>query len=125
MRCRNREGRRLYTCALRPAAIYGPGEERHFPRILRLAEAELYLFHIGGSDTKQDWVYVDNLVHAQLLASMALLDDIPDRGVKVPAAGQAYFISDGKFVCGSFEVFQEVHISSKKLLKQLCQSRMK
>lgn len=92
---KNREGRKLYTCSLRPAAIYGPGEERHFPRILKLAELGLYSVNIGGPDTKQDWVYVDNLVHSQLLASMALLDDIPDRGAKAPAAGQAYFISDG------------------------------
>ncbi|CAM6123223.1 unnamed protein product [Calypogeia fissa] len=89
------KGRRLYTCALRPAAIYGPGEERHFPRILKMADLGLYLFNIGGPDTKQDWVYVDNLIHSQLLASMALLDDIPDRKVKAPAAGQAYFITDG------------------------------
>jgi hypothetical protein len=26
-------GGKLYTCSLRPAAIYGIGEQRHFPRI--------------------------------------------------------------------------------------------
>ncbi|XP_051118161.1 uncharacterized protein LOC127242610 [Andrographis paniculata] len=93
---------RLYSCAVRPAAIYGPGEERHFPRIIKLAESGLMLFKIGSPDVKSDWVYVDNLVLALLLASMGLLDDIPGRVGNPVAAGQAYFISDGSPV-NSFE----------------------
>lgn len=46
---------------------------------------------------KSDWVYVDNLVLALVLASMGLLDDIPGRGKQPVAAGQPYFISDGNF----------------------------
>lgn len=45
---------------------------------------------------KSDWVYVDNLVLALILASMGLLDDIPGRVGQPVAAGQPYFISDGK-----------------------------
>ncbi|XP_047976521.1 short-chain dehydrogenase/reductase family 42E member 1-like [Salvia hispanica] len=92
----------LYACAIRPAAIYGPGEERHLPRIITLAKWGLLLFKIGEANVKSDWVYVDNLVLAMLQASMGLLDDIP--GIVGPpvAAGQAYFISDGSPV-NSFE----------------------
>lgn len=85
---------RLYTCAIRPAAIYGPGEERHLPRILSLAKMGLLSFKVGDSSIKTDWVYVDNLVLSLILASMGLLDDIPGRKHPI-AAGQAYFISDG------------------------------
>ncbi|CAO2815894.1 unnamed protein product [Amaranthus hypochondriacus] len=85
----------IYTCAIRSAAIYGPGEERHFPRMLNLAKLGLLLFKVGDPTVKQDWVYVDNLVLALLLASMGLLDDIPGREGCPVAAGQAYFISDG------------------------------
>uniref|UniRef100_A0ACD5ZJ68 Uncharacterized protein n=1 Tax=Avena sativa TaxID=4498 RepID=A0ACD5ZJ68_AVESA len=85
---------RLYTCAIRPAAIYGPGEERHLPRILSLAKLGLACFKIGGPDVKSDWVYADNLVLALILASMGLLDDIPGRKGTPVAAGQAYFICD-------------------------------
>ncbi|CAO2817464.1 unnamed protein product [Amaranthus hypochondriacus] len=85
----------LYTCAIRPAGIYGPGEERHFPRMLNLAKLGLIFFTVGDSTVKQDWVYVDNLVLALILASMALLEDIPGREGCPVAAGQAYFISDG------------------------------
>lgn len=87
-------GKCLYTCVIRPAAIYGPGEERHLPRIVSLAKLGLVPFKIGDANVKSDWVYVDNLVLALLLASMGLLDDIPGQEGPV-AAGQPYFISDG------------------------------
>lgn len=93
---RKKNGVRLYTCAIRPAAIYGPGEERHLPRILSLAKMGLALFKVGSSSVKTDWVYVENLVLALILASMGLLDDIPGREGQPVAAGQPYFISDGK-----------------------------
>ncbi|KAL2242330.1 short-chain dehydrogenase/reductase family 42E member 1 [Sesamum indicum] len=91
---KERKGR-FYSCAIRPAAIYGPGEERHLPRILKLAKLGLVPFKIGPTNVKSDWVYLDNLVLALLLASMGLLDDIPGREEQPIAAGQAYFISDG------------------------------
>ncbi|KAG0447867.1 hypothetical protein HPP92_028107, partial [Vanilla planifolia] len=81
----------LYTCAIRPAAIYGPGEERHFPRIISIAKMGLVFFRVGDSSVKTDWVYVDNLVLALILASMGLLDDIPGRKGSPIAAGQALF----------------------------------
>ncbi|KAD5960206.1 hypothetical protein E3N88_11678 [Mikania micrantha] len=92
---KNKNGECLYTCAVRPAAIYGPGEERHLPRIISLAKLGLFPFKIGEPSVKSDWVYIDNLVLALILASMGLLDDIPGRGKQPIAAGQPYFISDG------------------------------
>nr|UGC00582.1 3betaHSD2 [Apocynum venetum] len=99
---KNKSGKCLYTCALRPAAIYGPGEERHLPRIIKLVKLGLMPFKIGDANAKTDWVCADNLVLALLLASMGLLDDIPGREGRPVAAGQPYFISDGSPV-NSFE----------------------
>ena len=82
---------------MRPAAIYGPGEERHLPRIVNFAKLGLLPFRVGNPSVKTDWVYVDNLVLALLLASMGLLDDIPGKEGSPIAAGQPYFISDGIF----------------------------
>ncbi|KAH7523372.1 hypothetical protein FEM48_Zijuj06G0003800 [Ziziphus jujuba var. spinosa] len=92
---RKKNGKFLYTCAVRPAAIYGPGEERHLPRIVFLAKLGLLPFKIGDPSVKTDWIYVDNLVLALILASMGLLDDIPGKGRHPIAAGQPYFVSDG------------------------------
>ncbi|KAI9073693.1 hypothetical protein K1719_044357 [Acacia pycnantha] len=95
----------FYTCAVRPAAIYGPGEERHLPRIITMAKLGLLLFRIGDHSVKSDWVYVDNLVLSLILASMGLLDDNPRKGKHPVAAGQAYFVSDGSPV-NTFEFIQ-------------------
>lgn len=95
----------LYTCAVRPAAIYGPGEDRHLPRIITMARLGLLLFRIGDKTVKSDWVFVDNLVLALIMASMGLLDDNNDKGKRPIAAGQAYFICDGSPV-NSFEFLQ-------------------
>ncbi|PWA91348.1 NAD(P)-binding Rossmann-fold superfamily protein [Artemisia annua] len=100
---KDNNGECLYTCAVHPAAIYGPGEERHLPWIINLAKLGLLPFKIGEPSVKSDWVYIDNLVLALILASMGLLDDIPGRGKQPVAAGQPYFISDGLPVARSLD----------------------
>ncbi|XP_023536108.1 short-chain dehydrogenase/reductase family 42E member 1-like [Cucurbita pepo subsp. pepo] len=92
---KNRNGKCLYTCAIRSCAIYGPGEERHFPRLVSLAKLGLLHFRVGKPSAKTDWIYVDNLVLALILACVGLLDDIPLKGGAPVAAGQPYYVSDG------------------------------
>ncbi|XP_066541565.1 short-chain dehydrogenase/reductase family 42E member 1 [Hoplias malabaricus] len=86
----------LRTCALRPAGIYGPGEQRHLPRIVEYIEKGLFGFVYGDPDSLVEFVHVDNLVSAHILAAKALTEK---------AAGQAYFISDGRPV-NNFEFFR-------------------
>lgn len=50
----------LVTSVIRPAAIYGPDEERHLPRIVKIMDLGLFAFRIG--DPIVDWVHIDNLV---------------------------------------------------------------
>ena len=82
-------GGKLITCVLRPAAIYGVGEQRHLPRILKMVDLGL-LARIGHAVV--DWVHVENLVHAILLAHKATTS-LKGNVSKAPA-GHAYFISD-------------------------------
>ncbi|XP_008849699.1 short-chain dehydrogenase/reductase family 42E member 1 [Nannospalax galili] len=81
----------LRTCALRPAGIYGPGEQRHLPRIVSYIERGLFRFVYGDPSSLVEFVHVDNLVQAHILASEALR---ADKGHI--ASGQPYFISDGR-----------------------------
>ncbi|KAM5263085.1 short-chain dehydrogenase/reductase family 42E member 1 [Ctenodactylus gundi] len=90
----------LRTCALRPAGIYGPGEQRHLPRIVSYIERGLFKFVYGDPRSLVEFVHVDNLVQAHILASEALK---ADKGHI--ASGQPYFISDGKPV-NNFEFFR-------------------
>ncbi|KAI7802625.1 short-chain dehydrogenase/reductase family 42E member 1 [Triplophysa rosa] len=90
----------LQTCALRPAGIYGPGEQRHLPRIVSYIEKGIFRFVYGDPESLVEFVHVDNLVSAHLLAAEALTEKRQHR-----AAGQPYFISDGRPV-NNFEFFR-------------------
>lgn len=89
----------LRTCAIRPAGIYGEGEERHFPRIIGMLKAGLLVFKVGAPETMVDWVHVDNLVFAHLLAAAKLVtgeDGLPDvtQAPRRIVGGKSYYISD-------------------------------
>jgi nucleoside-diphosphate-sugar epimerase len=45
----------LKRCAIRPAAIFGPHEDRHMPRIVDLVRRGLVKTAIGRPDTLVDW----------------------------------------------------------------------
>lgn len=90
----------LRTCALRPAGIYGPGEQRHLPRIVGYIEKGIFRFVYGNPSNLVEFVHVDNLVSAHELAAEALSPEHQHR-----SAGQAYFISDGRPV-NNFEFFR-------------------
>lgn len=90
----------LTTCALRPAGIYGPGEQRHLPRIVSYIEKGIFRFVYGKPTSLVEFVHVDNLVSAHELAARALT---PEK--QRCSAGQAYFISDGRPV-NNFEFFR-------------------
>lgn len=90
----------LRSCALRPAGIYGPGEQRHLPRIVGYIEKGIFRFVYGEPSSLVEFVHVDNLVSAHELAAEALASEKQHR-----SAGQAYFISDGRPV-NNFEFFR-------------------
>lgn len=76
----------LETVILRPRGIFGPGDTSILPRLMSLARAGK-LRVIGRGDNEADLTYVDNVVHALLLARDA------------PAAkGNTYFISNDETV---------------------------
>lgn len=90
----------LRSCALRPAGIYGPGEQRHLPRIVGYIEKGIFRFVYGEPTSLVEFVHVNNLVSAHELAARALTSEQQHR-----SAGQAYFISDGRPV-NNFEFFR-------------------
>ncbi|XP_031137326.1 short-chain dehydrogenase/reductase family 42E member 1 isoform X1 [Sander lucioperca] len=90
----------LRSCALRPAGIYGPGEQRHLPRVVSYIEKGIFRFVYGEPSSLVEFVHVDNLVSAHVLAAKALISEKQHR-----SAGQAYFISDGRPV-NNFEFFR-------------------
>ncbi|TFK02117.1 pleckstrin homology-like domain family A member 3 [Platysternon megacephalum] len=86
-------GDKLRTCVLRPPGIYGPGEQRHLPRVAVNIQKGLFRFRFGDPSAKMNWVHVQNLVQAHILAAVALTSER-----NYIASGQAYYINDGKNV---------------------------
>ncbi|XP_065125259.1 putative short-chain dehydrogenase/reductase family 42E member 2 [Paramisgurnus dabryanus] len=83
----------LHTCTLRPSGIYGPEERRHLHRVMINVERRLFSFRFGNPNAKMNWVHVDNLVMAHVLAAKGLTAE-----KAFVASGQAYFINDGESV---------------------------
>jgi nucleoside-diphosphate-sugar epimerase len=77
----------LRSGAIRPHNIWRPGDRHLLPRLLERARAGK-LRRVGGGDPPVDTIYVENCVHAHLLAADALLGG-------APIAGRAYFVNDG------------------------------
>jgi len=78
----------LRCCAVRPHVVFGPGDTRFLPAVLRRARAGQLKYRVGGGRELSDFTYIDNLVDALLLADAALC-----RG---DAGGEAYFVTNGE-----------------------------
>jgi sterol-4alpha-carboxylate 3-dehydrogenase (decarboxylating) len=78
----------LLTCSIRPHLVFGPGDTRMLPEILRHASGRLPLI-IGDPDKLSDFTYVENASDALLLAA-----DHLNEGAAI--AGRAYFVSNGE-----------------------------
>ncbi|MSP63892.1 MAG: NAD-dependent epimerase/dehydratase family protein [Myxococcales bacterium] len=89
----------LATCALRPHLIFGPGDTRMMPAMLRHAAGRARLI-IGDPQKLSDFTYIDNLVDALILAAERLTVGPPPQdgaGRNRPSiAGRAYFITNGE-----------------------------
>jgi nucleoside-diphosphate-sugar epimerase len=84
-------GHDLATVALRPHAIWGPGDTNLLPRILHRAKHN-QLRMINGGTKLMDAVYIDNAVYAHILA----VDQLRAQGAAAPCAGKVYFIANGE-----------------------------
>jgi len=78
------------TCAVRPHVVFGPGDRRFLPAILKKAKAGSLRLSVGLRNKKlSDFTYVDNLIDALLAADERLTPESP-------VAGQAYFVTNGE-----------------------------
>lgn len=78
----------LYTVALRPHMIWGPGDTNLIPRLIKRAKAG-QLRIVGDGKNLVDSVYVDNAADAHILALQKLEKDSVVRG-------KPYFITNGE-----------------------------
>ena len=79
----------LFTAAIRPGGIYGPGERNTLigPLMKALKQGAPLVF-FGNGTTRMDYTYIDNLVDAEIRAAERLVEGSP-------VCGKAYFVTDG------------------------------
>ncbi|MEN1681312.1 MAG: NAD-dependent epimerase/dehydratase family protein [Planctomycetota bacterium] len=79
----------LQTCSLRPHLVWGPRDTNLTARLWERARAGK-LRRVGDGKNRVDQIYVENAAEAHLLAADALAER------DSPAAGKAYFLSQGE-----------------------------
>ena len=103
-------GNGLLTCAIRPGGIYGPGERMTYGRLVRALKIGVPLVVFGDGAARLDYVYIDNLVDAELRAAERLVEGSP-------VCGQAYFLSDETPInAGQFSIELVKHMGLERRL---------
>ena len=79
----------LRTCAIRPHVVYGPGDGRFLPALLKRANAGKLKTGVGREEKLSDFTYIDNLTDGLLAADARVAAD-------ESVGGQAYFVTNGE-----------------------------
>jgi len=109
----------LKTGAIRPTGIYGHGDLMQFGKALEMFPNSITT--IGNKDSRMDFTYIDNLVHAHVLLAARLLEESQAEQdqqsfTMKKYSGQAYAVSDNILTSG--EMMQQVfEIAREKPLK--------
>ncbi len=87
----------MLTAALRPAGIFGEGDQVIVASMVKAAEAGKYRFQMGDGKNRFDFTYVENLVQAHISAATALLKSHASReplSDQLRVDGEAFFITN-------------------------------
>jgi sterol-4alpha-carboxylate 3-dehydrogenase (decarboxylating) len=97
VRAANGSGDGMLTVCLRPAGIFGEGDQNTLRKMIENAEAGENRFQIGSGKNLFDWTYVGNVAGAHILAAEALLlRSSSASGTNLPRVdGEAFFITNG------------------------------
>jgi len=63
----------LHVTIVRPNGIFGPNDNTHFPRLKQLLRDGLFSLKVGDGRALVDWVFIDNLTHALLMAAVTMV----------------------------------------------------
>lgn len=87
------------TVCIRPHSIYGPRDHHYFPKVLSQAALGKLKVVLGSGENLSSYTYVDNCVHAHLLAAsigLGLDHEGGEEGGKAEEiSGEAFFVNDG------------------------------
>jgi len=79
----------FHTCAIRPHVVFGPGDGRFFPALVKRAEQGSLKYGVGRGRKVSDFTYIDNLIDALIAADEKL-------ALSGETGGEAFFITNGE-----------------------------
>jgi sterol-4alpha-carboxylate 3-dehydrogenase (decarboxylating) len=79
----------LVTCAVRPHVVFGPGDGRFLPAILKRIRTGALRVGVGRENKLSDFTYIDNLTDALILADQRL-------GADPSLGGRAWFVTNNE-----------------------------
>lgn len=79
----------FYTCALRPAGIFGPGDRQMIPALRKMGREGQNKFQLGDNLNLFDVTYVGNVAYSHVLAAQML-----DSADAEKISGEALFITN-------------------------------
>ncbi|KAJ3727874.1 hypothetical protein C8R42DRAFT_656715 [Lentinula raphanica] len=110
----------LFTCALRPSGVFGPGDRVMIAAMWKQYQAGRTSIQIGNNKNRVDWTSVQNAADAHILAADYLLSPLHS---DAPVAGEAFFITNDDpwmfwdFANGVWDRFDK-HFPGKRVKKQ-------
>lgn len=97
VRAANNPSDGFLTVSLRPAGMFGEGDQNTLRKMIENAESGKNKFQIGSGKNLFDWTYVGNAARAHILASEKLLltSSSPEL-TPLRVDGEAFFITNGE-----------------------------
>lgn len=87
------------TAAIRPNGIWGPGEQHHTPKLLKMAQLGSAVVSFDGATALTDFTHRDNLCEGFVLALRHLTHEAsgkpPATASGKPVAGRVFYVTDG------------------------------
>ena len=99
----------LRTCSIRPVHIYGPRDPHALITSLLAFKSGSVPFLLGNGSARFDFVFVDNVVHAHLLAAKGFENKMTRQQI----GGEAFFIGEGN--CQNYFDWLRPYAESKKI----------
>lgn len=97
VRVANDPGDGMLTVCLRPAGMFGEGDQNTLRKMIENAESGKNRYQIGSGKNLFDWTYVGNAARAHILASEKLLLASSSSEAILPRIdGESFFITNGE-----------------------------
>nr|POE86623.1 sterol-4-alpha-carboxylate 3-dehydrogenase, decarboxylating [Quercus suber] len=115
----NRKRQDFVVAAIRPSAMFGPGEGNMIPNIVDRAKNGSLRYQIGDGSNCADFTFVDNTVYGLVLAVKALIETLQDRPSISNSNGESKTPPNMRVEGEAFTITNDVHANFWQFTRQI------